>query len=162
MSRRVAEIAFALMLAAVGTVFIYGARQLDTGWGSSGPEAGFFPQLIGIVIVVASVLVLASQMLRAGPRETFIDTAQARGIAAFLLPLVALVVLTPWLGLYLAAAIYLLATIGGIGRAGWVQASAVAVSVPVFMFVLFEHAFKTPLPKGVLEPLIALARRAAS
>ena len=52
--------------------------------------------------------------------------------------------------------------IGGIGRAGWARAMSIALCVPVFAYVLFEHAFKTPLPKGVLEPLIVVIRRAAT
>lgn len=160
MSRRMAEIAFALVTAFVGIVMIVGARDLDTGWGASGPEAGFFPLRVGIVIVAVSLLVLASEALRVGASETFIDHEQARAIAAFLLPLTAVVTLTPWLGLYLAAAIYLLVTVGGIGRAGWAKAAAVSICVPVLTYMLFERVFLTPLPKGLLEPLMAFIQRA--
>ncbi len=55
LSRRTAEIGFALLLLGFGAAIVVGARELETGWGSSGPEAGYFPFRIGLLIVAAAI-----------------------------------------------------------------------------------------------------------
>ena len=55
-SRRGAEIGFALLTLIVGAVMLAGVRELETGWDDGSPQAGYFPLRIGLVIVVASLV----------------------------------------------------------------------------------------------------------
>ncbi len=77
-------------------------------------------------------------------------------MALFALPLVGLVAAVPVLGIYLAATAYLLVAIGVVGRAGWTIALSAAFVTPTLLFLLFEFAFRTPLPKGPLGPLLGM------
>ena len=72
------------------------------------------------------------------------------------MPLLALVAVVPFLGLYLAAAAYLLITIGLLGRVNWGMSVGVATIFPLILFILFEFFFRTPLPKGPLGPLLGM------
>jgi len=153
LSRKTAEIGFALLLIGFGAAIIWGAGELDTGWGSSGPEAGYFPVRIGLLIVAASGIVLVREALRSGGRST-LEPAAARNMALFALPLIGLAAAVPVIGFYLAAAGYLLVAIGLVGRAGWGAAICAAILAPFALFVLFEFVFRTPLPKGPLGPLL--------
>ena len=155
LSRKTAEIGFALLLLAFGAAIMMGARELETGWGSSGPEAGYFPFRIGLLIVAASLLLLAQEAFRTGG-EILVERPAARNMALFAGPLMALVAAVPFIGLYLAAAAYLLVAIGLIGRAGWKAAVGCATVAPTVLFILFEFAFRTPLPKGPLGPLLGM------
>jgi putative tricarboxylic transport membrane protein len=156
-SRKRAEIAFALLLAAFGGIILVGARELETGWGSSGPEAGYFPFRLGVMITAVSAAVLIREALRAAvPTAPTIDRQSARNMLFFVLPMIGLVLLIPRLGLYLSAAIYLAFAVGVIGKAGWKTALLTAVGVPTFLFLLFEFVFRTPLPKGPLGPLLGM------
>ncbi len=154
-TRRTAEIGFALVLLGFGAAIIVGARELETGWGSSGPEAGYFPFRIGLLIVAAAALVLVREAIgrRGG---MMLDRAAARNMAAFAVPLVGLVLVVPFLGIYLAAALYLLVAIGLVGKAGWRPALAAGLVAPTALFLLFEFLFRTPLPKGPLGPLLGM------
>ncbi len=155
LSRKHAEIGFALLLLGFGAVMIIGARELETGWGSSGPEAGYFPFRIGLLIIAASLLVLGQEILKAG-NARLLNRRAAWNMALFAAPLIGLVTAVPILGLYLAAAAYLLVAIGLIGHAGWRTATLVALVTPTLLFLLFEFAFRTPLPKGPLGPLLGM------
>jgi putative tricarboxylic transport membrane protein len=154
--RKHAEIAFALLLALVGGAVIAGAREMDTGWGGSGPEAGYFPLRIGIVLVVASLAVLAREALRPAGGGVLIGAVGGGRLALFVLPLVALVAAAPWTGFYIAAFAYLLVAVGLVGRVPWSRTLAIALGVPFVLFVAFEYAFRAPLPKGPLGPLLGL------
>ncbi|MCZ8105644.1 MAG: tripartite tricarboxylate transporter TctB family protein [Burkholderiales bacterium] len=154
--RKTAEIAFALLLAVVGGAVIAGSRELETGWGGSGPEAGYFPLRIGIVLVVASLAVLVREVLRpAGDGVLIVGPAGGR-LALFILPLAALIAAAPWIGVYLAAFAYLLVAVGLVGRVRWDRTLAIAIGTPLVLFVAFEYAFRAPLPKGPLGPLLGM------
>jgi hypothetical protein len=156
MSRKTAEIGFAMVLFSFGAAVVYGTLELETGWSRSGPEAGYFPLRIGLMIMVAAAVIMGMQVVRTGPAGSLISGRSATNIALFALPLLALIANIPLLGLYLAAALYLLGSIGLIGRVGWRTAAAAAVAAPLTLFVLFEFVFRTPLPKGPLGPLLGM------
>jgi hypothetical protein len=156
LGRKAAEIALGSLFALAGCVMISGARELDTGWSGSGPEAGYFPLRIGIILTLVSLAIVVREALRGDPGRPLITLREARKVVAFLLPIAACLALIPLLGIYLAAAAYLFAAIGPIGRAGYLRAAIVAVACPAFLFVMFEHLFHTPLPKGPLGPLLGL------
>jgi drug/metabolite transporter (DMT)-like permease len=155
-SRKAAEIAFAMILAGFGAVIIIGAREMDTGWGGSGPEAGYFPFRIGALLVVVALAILLQEALKGDQGERLMPAQPARNILRFCLPLIGLVVLIPFAGIYLAAAIYLAVAVGVLGRIAWTRALSIAILTPAIMFILFEFVFRTPLPKGPLGPLLGM------
>jgi putative tricarboxylic transport membrane protein len=154
-SRKAAEVGFALVLLGFGAAIAWGALELDTGWGGSGPEAGYFPFRIGVLIIAAAGGVLILELLRSGG-GMLMGGKGLRNVALFALPLIGLIVAVPHLGIYLAGAAYLLVAVGLVGGAGWRLAAVVAVLAPALLFVLFEFVFRTPLPKGPLGPLLGM------
>jgi hypothetical protein len=147
------EAAFALFTCTFGALIIKGALEFNTGWGDIGPEAGYFPFRVGIMIVLASLVNLVWAFIRRKTlaADTFLTSKQTRNVAAFAIPVIALVGVTIGLGLYVAMALYLLFTVGFVGRHRMWVTIAVAVATPVILFVLFEYVFLTPLLKGPLE-----------
>jgi putative tricarboxylic transport membrane protein len=156
LSRKMAEVGFAGVLLIFGGVIAYGALELETGWGSSGPEAGFFPFRIGVLIMLGAGVVLCQHLLRASDGAPFIDGRGARNIGVFAVPLLLLAGAIPLIGFYLAAMAYLLVALWLAGRVGWPLSLAVALLLPAALFLLFEFVFRTPLPKGPLGPLLGM------
>jgi hypothetical protein len=62
-----------------------------------------------------------------------------------------MVLLTEFVGLYVAAALYLGIYMRWVGRHSWITVIVLAVSVPVLTFMIFELWFLVPMPKGPLE-----------
>lgn len=153
-SHRIVETGFALGTALFGAVIAWGATEFGTGWSASGPEPGTFPFYIGCLIVAASLgnFVMALQL----PQVAFIDAAQLRRIAGFVLPILGFVILALVLGLYVATAIYMFAVMTVQGRYPLWHAGIVAAGLPVFLFLLLEKAFQVPLLKGPLEAALGL------
>jgi putative tricarboxylic transport membrane protein len=156
-SRKTAELCFAAFIMLFGIIMIVGAREMETGWGSSGPEAGYFPLRIGVLIAVVSGVIFLMQLFKADEARRLIKSKEAmRNLIRFALPLVVLIAVIPKLGIYLAAVIYLCFAVGVIARQRWITTCAVALLTPLVIFILFEHIFRTPLPKGPLGPLLGL------
>ena len=80
------EIGLALFTAALGAIVMYGSQDIGIGWGDSGPEAGYFPFYIGLLLSAASLgnLLMALCRWRALGTSFVARTAFRRVLAVFL------------------------------------------------------------------------------
>ena len=161
MSRWLAEVLMALLLAAVGGTTIVGALDYGVGWSPSGPEPGAFPFYMGIIIVAASlgnVVRAALPVLRPvrWSDAPFLEATQARLVAGFAGPILGLVIASLLLGLYVGMAVYLFATLVFQNNYPKRKALLIAGAAPVFTYLLIEKAFKVGMLKGPLEAALGL------
>jgi Tripartite tricarboxylate transporter TctB family len=151
-SRASAEVAFAVLTAAFGVVIAWGATEFGVGWSPSGPQPGTFPFYIGSLVALASLANLVLALRKAsGETAPFITAEQGAAILRFVLPMIGFVMLSLWLGLYVATAIYMFGVMRFQGRYPWWHAGLVAVGLPVALFLLLEKGFRVSLLKGPLE-----------
>jgi putative tricarboxylic transport membrane protein len=152
-----AELGMALFTGAVGAVVIYGSVQQGIGWGEVGPEPGYFPFYIGVLMVISSAGTAALGLAKGRARlGSFASRVQIGRAAAVFLPTVAYVVAMHFIGLYVASTLFIAACMHWIGKYRVAKALAVGLGVTVFFFVLFEFVFVVPLAKGPLENLLGL------
>ena len=147
---RTADIVTASVLMLLGGVVLYDAVRLGIGWGTDGPRSGFFPFWLALVMVATCALILAQAVWRSSLRP-FATREQARPVLKVLWPAAAMVVLMQVTGLYVAAALYVGFYMRWIGHHRWLTVIAIAVSIPVVTFLIFETWFLVPMPKGPLE-----------
>lgn len=152
------ELIFAAIVFLVGAVGLAGASGLNTGWSAGGPQAGYFPSRVALILMAAALLVVLQAWLdrRALVRVQVTDGPGLRRVLGLGLPMIGLVALAQWLGIYVSMALYLLFTIRFLGRRGWGTSLSVAIGVVVITFVVFEFWFKVPLLKGPLEVMLRL------
>jgi hypothetical protein len=153
---RVADLVTAFVLMLLGGLVLYDALQLGAGWGTDGPQSGFLPFWLSLILLGVSLAIFVQALLRARGRA-FVTPERLRPVLQVVIPMAAFVVLTdppgPWsgLGLYVSAAFYLAGYMRWVGRHDWRAVAAVAVLVPVVTFLVFERWFLVPMPKGPLE-----------
>jgi Tripartite tricarboxylate transporter TctB family len=156
-SRTVMEVATALATALVGAAVIWGAAEHDVGWGDSGPASGYFPFRIGILIVLASLANLISAFRRRGVEPSaFVTDVQIHSVLAFGLPVVAFVLISSFLGLYVGTVLYLVFVMTYQGGYRLIHSVALALAVVVAMRLIFPIWFKVPLLTGPLEGLLGI------
>ena len=151
--RRADALCALVILALAGVVAGEGIR-LGIGWGSDGPQAGFFVFYLGLALAIASGIVLAQALLLGDPplyRKAFVEPGQFGSVLRVLGPATAMVLATHWLGLYLAGAVYTGAYMRWIGRHSWLAVIVVGLAIPLASFLIFEVWFLVPMPKGPLE-----------
>jgi|PlaIllAssembly_1097288.scaffolds.fasta_scaffold01773_4 hypothetical protein len=158
LSRFAVEVTLAAVTAAIGAVVTIGALEFGTGWGDGGPQPGYFPFYIGIIVMLASGGVLVEafanrERLRA---TAFLRREQGMRIAAFFGPMVGFVLVASLLGLYVALIVYLTATMVVQGHYRLPRALAVSVGSAVIFYLIFEVWFRVPLLKGPLEALLRI------
>jgi putative tricarboxylic transport membrane protein len=148
---RTADIVCGVTLMVIAAVVVVEGLRLGVGWGTDGPQPGFFVFYRGVALLLASIVIVAGAVRRVHRAGHFATGEQIRSVAVVFFPAVAMVVLTDVIGLYVSGAIYLAAYMRWIGRHRWVTTVLVAIAIPVVTFLIFEVWFLVPLPKGPLE-----------
>ena len=153
-SMRAVEVAVAVLLFVVGAVVVFDSYRLGSKWASDGPQSGYFPFYIGLLICFSSVVNLV-QALVAKPAEgaVFVAWGPFRLVLTVLIPAAVYVLGVKYFGIYVASAIYIAVFMVWLGRYSWFKSVAVGLGTNVSFFLMFEVWFKVPLFKGEFEPL---------
>ena len=151
-STRVMELVVAGLLMAVAVMVIADSLRVGAGWAFDGPEAGYFPFFIGLIMFVSSAVTFALNLFGKRPDlSNFVSSPALSLVLQVLAPSAGFVVLIWLLGLYVAAAIFICFFMTWLGKYPLAKALPVALAIPFILFWLFEKAFLIPLPKGPLE-----------
>lgn len=156
-SQKTAEIVVAAVFLLLGAIVIFDSVRLGVSWGEDGPQAGYFPFYVALVICVASLvnLVLALTVPPA-KGKAFVEIGQLRLVLAVLVPTAIYTALIGWLGIYLASIVFVGFFMRWLGKYPWWKVLAVSVGNSVVFFLIFELWFSIPLPKGPVEGLLGL------
>ena len=136
--------------ALAGAAALWDSLRIGAGWAADGPQSGYFPFWVGLVLIAAS-LGNAVQVLRRREAGTFVTWPQLRLVGSVLLPTIAYVAAIPFTGIYLASAVlvaWFMLRLGGFGPA---RAIPAGIATAVAAFVIFEIWFLVALPKGPIE-----------
>ncbi len=153
-SLRATELVVAALLFVAGAVVVYDSYRLGSKWGSDGPQSGYFPFYIGLLICISSVINFAQALMtRRMASEIFVAWGPFKLVLTVLIPAAVYVLGVKYIGIYLASAIYIALFMAWLGKYSWLRSIAVGVAVNVSFFLMFEVWFKVPLYKGDLDPL---------
>ena len=152
---RTVECVVAIIIALGGALVITDSLRLGHRWGSDGPQAGYFPFYIGVVLCIAGTFNFFSAWRKADSRN-FITRGQAKLVFTVLIPLAIYVGAISVLGIYVASTLYIAVFMLWLGKYGIVKTAMVSIGVSVVFFLMFEVWFKVPLIKGPLESLLGL------
>ena len=158
-SLRAWDIGTAVFFLVVGAVVVWDSRRLGAAWAPDGPQAGYFPFYIGLIICIASIFNLVGA-INSGDRgrQAFVYRGQMKGVLTVMIPCTVFVLLIEnpvfSLGIYAAGALFIAAFMRVLGKYGWGKAIAVPLAVMIVFFLMFEVWFKVPLPKGPIEALL--------
>ncbi len=164
-SVRAVDLGTAVIIFVFGAIVLWDSYRIGASWASDGPEAGYFPFYIGVILCIASVVNFANALREKTVDEggeSFVSMASLKLILSVLIPTIIYVLLIagvgpiPGLGIYVASAIFVAVFMLWLGKYAWGITTAVSLGVPVVFFLMFEIWFKVPLPKGPLEALFGL------
>lgn len=151
------EVGTALVMAAIGVVALWDSRRIGAGWTEDGPQSGYFPFWLGLIMAASSLGVLV-QALRPGPKRdaVFVTWPQLRLVMSVLVPTIVYVIAIPLLGIYVASALLVAYCMVALGDFPWWKAAMTGIVSSAVIFVTFEIWFLVPLPKGPIETALGL------
>ncbi len=154
---RKADIVTAAILLGIGLLILLDCIRLGVGWGMEGPRAGFWPFLMALGMVLGSVVILVQAVQRKGVAKSdkpFIPREAIKPVLQCAIPAAAMVVLTEFIGLYIAAGLYLAVYMRWIGRHSWVTVLILSIGIPAVSYIVFDKFFLIPMPEGRLKGLL--------
>jgi len=151
---RKADAICALMFISLGILVCADSMRHGVfGWDLAGPSPGMYPFLLGLGVILGSVIVLGQTFLRsrgAQGDKPFIPPGALKPVLCVGIPSALMILLTQYIGLYLAAGLYLAVYMRWIGRHRWTAVLVVSILLPLAGYLLFEKWFQIPLPEGSL------------
>lgn len=153
-SGRAMNIAVAIALMVVASIVMITSYRLGSGWAKDvGPDSGYFPFYIGLILFIASGLTLVQSVVggRREARVSFISRDQLFRVLQVLVPMTVFVVLSIYIGIYISTFLFMGFFMLWHGRYPLYKTVPVAIAVPIVLFVVFEVWFLVPLPKGPFE-----------
>lgn len=149
---RSVEMVVCLLLFALAVLLGWDNWRTGIGWDSTGPQAGYFPFYLSVILGLASLYgVVRTLLARQEAAETFVTRAQLRRVMAVFVPTLLFCLATQFLGLYVASFLLIAGFMRLIGKIAWWKSLLTAFVFTALMFVTFDIAFDVIMPKGPLE-----------
>ncbi len=149
-----ADAVAAVVIFCIGVVMIVDNQKLGAGWATDGPEGGYFPLRVGVILCLAACAVLFKALFgKERDHKVFVTWGRLRLVLMVLVPTIAYVLATQFVGIYVASAIFIAAFMRVMDKRSWPKVLLISIGVSASLFWLFEIQFMVPLPKGPLEAL---------
>jgi hypothetical protein len=151
-SRRALELATATLTGVFGAAVVISSIDNGIGWSTAGVDAGTFPFLTGVIVLVGSLWNLARGWLQG--RNVVVSSSDLRRVTALFVPAVVFVAAMPLIGVYLASGCYMLGTLALLHRFSFPRSLLIAAATPLALYLVFERMFQVSLPHGALGDVI--------
>jgi hypothetical protein len=148
------ELLVAACFVAVSLLVITDSIRVGNGWGSDGPEPGYFPFYIGCLLMGGAAWVILQTLLawkHDDGKEVFAEEHEFNLMLLMLMPTSVFVAAIFVLGIYLASLIFVAAFMAWQGKYSYFKSITVGAGISAALFLLFEIWFLLPLPKGFIE-----------
>jgi hypothetical protein len=156
--RKSAELFVAALFLAAGAVVIADSVRLGFGWKEvEGPQPGYFPFIIGVIMCVSAAINVARALtLHGGHDKSFVEVGQLKMVLSVLVPSAVFAALVSWIGIYASSVLFIAFFMRWLGKYAWWRVAVTSLGTAVALYLVFEIWFKVPLPKGPLENLLGL------
>jgi putative tricarboxylic transport membrane protein len=156
-SIRSAEIAVSALFLLGGALVMYDSVRLGARWAEDGPQPGYFPFYVGLLICIASAATALFAVRMPQERNgSFVEVGQLKLVLAVLIPSAVFAGVVGSLGIYLSGTIFIALFMRWLGKYPWWKVALVSIGNSVVFYLIFEVWFLVPLPKGPLEALLGL------
>ena len=149
---RTVDIVVYLLLLALAALLAYDNWRTGMGWAPDGPQAGYFPFYLSMMLAGASALWPGRRVLiaRRGADETFVTRDQLRRVMQVFVPTLLFCLFTQWLGLYVASFLLIAGFMHFIGR------------IALWKSLLTAAVFSSPCSSPSTSPSTSSCRRGRS
>ena len=149
---RTIEIAVSLLLLALAAVLGYDNWRTGIAWDSTGPQPGYFPFYLSVILGGASLYGLVTTLVaRGAAADTFVSRAQLRRVMLVFVPTALFCLAVQYLGIYVASFVLIAGFMRLVGKIAHWKSLLTAFLFTAIMFVTFDLAFDVIMPKGPLE-----------
>jgi hypothetical protein len=144
-----AEFAVAVFLGIVGLTAVYQSIDLGPGWTQRGPQPGFLPFSLGMIMAAASVVIVLQAVSKADGGTIFEQKEEIIELVRVGLPMLVAVVLVETVGFYMMVAAYAAGFIIWYGRYRWYLVIPPVILFAYGLYRALEEFFRIFMPKSM-------------
>jgi putative tricarboxylic transport membrane protein len=150
------DFASGLALFVLGLFLAFHSIRLPL-WGGSGPEAGFYPLAVAVIIVSLSLFLVLKSAILTRPKgeeklaEQGMEKIHLHKVFAYLVLVLLYGILVERVGFLITSALLLFLILKFVERQGWKATLLVGVTSIVIGYTLFVYFLQVPLPRGFLQ-----------
>jgi putative tricarboxylic transport membrane protein len=149
---RTVEVAVYLLLIVFALVLGYDNWRSGMGWDREGPQSGYLPFYLCVILAGASLYGLGLMFhRRKRATQPFVTRDQLRRVLQVFVPTFLFVLAMQFLGLYVASFLLVAGFMRFVGRIAWWKSLLTSFVFAFAMFATFDVAFDVIMPKGPLE-----------
>jgi hypothetical protein len=143
---RTVEIVVCLLLLALSVLVVMEGLRLGAGWNERGPQSGFFPFTLAVILIIGLVAVVIDSWRERDTRPFFEAPEEWIDLLKVGVPSGLAIALTPSLGLYITSGLYVFAFMAWYGRYAWRWALLGGVLTPLVLYLLLRYGFNIGMP----------------
>src|SRR3954453_12268201 len=115
------DVVVSLLLLALAALLGFDNWRTGMGWDSTGPQAGYFPFYLSVILAAAALYGLARELIAwKKSDETFVTAEKFRRVLQVFVPTLVFCLVTQWLGIYVASFLLVAGFMIAVGRiAAW-------------------------------------------
>jgi hypothetical protein len=148
-----ADLCIAGVFVVLAVLVIREGIRLGPGWGDSGPDPGFFPFSLAVLMLLGGAAILVRGLVpatRGSESEPFFEHRdETSELLRVGLPIAVAIATVPVLGLYLMAAFYTWMFAWWHGRFRWHTSLAAGIILPVVIYLVLREGFRIPMPYSI-------------
>jgi hypothetical protein len=151
-STRTVDMVTSVLLAGFAALMAFDNWRTGMSWSFDGPQAGYLPFYLSVILGGASLYgLIAAYMSKAEARNVFVTRDQLRRVLQVFVPTLLFILVTQWLGIYIASFVLVAGFMRYVGRIVWWKCLVTSLIFTAAMFFTFDVAFDVIMPKGPLE-----------
>lgn len=151
-STRCVEVAVMALLLCVAIFLGWDNWRIGAGWAPDGPQAGYFPFYLSVLLGGASLVGVVSALRNQELRdEVFVGKSAFGRVLRVFIPTVMFVLVVQIFGLYVSSFVFVSTFMIFIGKLSVWKSLLTGLIFSGLMFYVFDVQFNVLLPKGPLE-----------
>lgn len=143
------DVGAAIGLLVLGAVVLRESIELGPGWGASGPDAGFFPFWLTVLMLIGTLGVIWYAFRKPDERPFFEVNQEVTDLLRVGVPIAAATTLIPWAGMYVTAGLYLGFFMFWYGNFRWYWSLAGAILLPAVLWIMLREGFNISMPMSM-------------
>jgi putative tricarboxylic transport membrane protein len=150
MTKSTAEYLVCAVFLGLSAVLLWEGWRLGPGLTERGPQPGFFPFFLTILMVIGTFGTIFISY-RNPDRQPFFEASQEIvDLVKVFVPILIAVFAIRWLGIYLTSGIYIGLFMAWYGGFRWYSALAAAILLPTVLYAMLTWGFNIPMPMSML------------
>jgi len=151
-SVRTVDIVTSVLLIAFAALMAFDNWRTGMRWDFDGPQAGYLPFYLSVILGGASVYgVVSAYLNKPEAKKAFVTRDQLRRVLQVFVPTLLFIIATQWLGVYVASFLLVAGFMRYVGHIAWWKCLLTSFVFTAAMFITFDMTFDVIMPKGPLE-----------